>query len=41
MAQQEGMFYKKCDFSNEKERARAIMDALDGFRNKKIYELSE
>ena len=35
--QQQGMFYKKCIFNNEKERARAIMDALSGFGNKKIY----
>ena len=35
--QKQGMFYKKCIFNNEKERARAIMDALSGFGNKKIY----
>ena len=26
--QQQGMFYKTCNFRNEKERARAIMDAI-------------
>ncbi len=36
---QKGIFYKDCNFKNEKERARAIMEAIGGFGDPKVYEL--
>ena len=33
------MEHKKCDFKNEKERARGIMEALKGMNKKDISEL--